>query len=266
MYTYSDLTEDARRFRAYGGETFCIGESREGREIICFACGKGGKPLISTAAIHARENVSAYVVLAQLEYAVKRGSPARQYFIPLVNPDGAERLLKWYENGDSRFKLWKANAAGVDLNVNFDAKWGCGKQNVFSAGGENYVGERPFSEPESKALADFTVSCGAGLSLSYHTAGREFYWYFFQQENLRRDLEYACFIERELEFKYKRIDSDCQSAGGYKDWCVQTLKIPAFTIELGEGEHPLKRENIKEDICLNASLANKLSEKLNERR
>ena len=36
------------------------------------------------------------------------------------------------------------------------------------------------------------------------------------------------------------------SAGGYKDWCIQKLKIPAYTIECGSDslEHPIK--NIKE--------------------
>jgi hypothetical protein len=31
------------------------------------------------------------------------------------------------------------------------------------------------------------------------------------------------------------------SVGGYKDWCIKTLQIPAFTIEAGSDdfEHPL---------------------------
>lgn len=31
------------------------------------------------------------------------------------------------------------------------------------------------------------------------------------------------------------------SAGGYKDWCVEKLKLPAFTVEVGKDEwkHPL---------------------------
>ena len=32
------------------------------------------------------------------------------------------------------------------------------------------------------------------------------------------------------------------SVGGYKDWCIKSLKIPSFTIEAGhdEREHPLR--------------------------
>lgn len=263
MYTYDDLISDVALFRSLGADAFSIGRSAEGRDVWCFAAGCGGKPVLSTAAIHARENASAYVVRKQLLYALQRGVDVnRQYFIPLVNPDGAEILRRWYECGDETCRLWKANACGVDLNVNFDARWGTGAQNVFSAGAENYVGPFPFSEPESAALARFTEQCGAGLTLSYHTAGRELYWYFHQRETLSRDFALAAFIESELLFRYKRVDSDLGSAGGYKDFCVEKLGIPAFTIELGEGTHPLSYADVREDVALNESLVYKLTEKL----
>lgn len=262
MYGYKELTADAERYAAEGVEVFSVGLSGEGRRILCFALGKGTKAVVSTGGIHARENVSALVVKSQLDHALKHGVKGRQYFIPLVNPDGAELLRRYVEDGDEKYRLWKANAAGVDLNVNFDANWGSGKQNVSTAGGENYIGPYPFSEPETAALAEFTSNCGAALTLSYHTAGRELYWYFFQKEHYARDLELARFIERHLNYRYKRMDSDCDSAGGYKDWCVQKLKIPAFTIELGEGKHPLSEKDIAEDIALNESLVCALIERL----
>ena len=58
--------------------------------------------------------------------------------------------------GDKDFSLWKANARGVDLNVNFAASWGKGKRNLRVAGAENYIGEKPFSEPETLTLKNFT--------------------------------------------------------------------------------------------------------------
>lgn len=264
MYTYADLLKDSEKYKHMGAEVFSIGRSVRGREIFCFAVGNSSKPVISGAGIHARENASAYVVLSQLEFALKQSGCGRQYFIPLINPDGAEILRGYYDRGDEVCRMWKANARGVDLNVNFDARWGSGSQNVFSAGSENYVGMRPFSEPETAALAAFTQSCGAALTLSYHTAGREFYWYFYQTLNRERDYALALFIERELNFYYKRIDGDCHSAGGYKDWCVEKLKIPAFTIELGEGTHPLEAGDLQRDIQLNQSLSVKLAEILKD--
>lgn len=254
MYFYDELLIDAKRYAERGAKVISIGKSGEGRDILCFKVGDGSGAIISTAGIHARECVSAYVVKRQLEYALDHKPRNAQYFIPLVNPDGGEIVKAGMESGDRKKQLWKANAAGVDLNVNFDANWGTGSQNVFQAGGENYVGIKPFSESESASLAAFTKECKASLTLSYHTAGRELYWYFFQKENRRRDFEIAKFIERTLKYKYRRVDGDASSAGGYKDWCVQKLNIPAYTIELGTGAHPLKREDIAEDIEWNEQL------------
>ena len=38
------------------------------------------------------------------------------------------------------------------------------------------------------------------------------------------------------------------SAGGYKDWCIQKLNIPSYTIEVGDInlEHPITEENLPE--------------------
>ncbi|MCI9518420.1 MAG: hypothetical protein HFK08_04065 [Clostridia bacterium] len=258
MYFYEELSADAEEYGRRGAEVVSIGKSGQGRDIICFGVGSGDKAIISTAGMHARECVSALVVKKQLEYALEHEPKCRQYFIPLVNPDGAEIVKEGLATGDRRKQLWKANAAGVDPNVNFDANWGTGKCNTFVAGSENYVGKKPFSEEESAVIARFTEQCGARLMLSYHTAGRELYWYFFQTRNYERDFEIAAYVEKTLKYKYKRIDGDCASAGGYKDWCVQKLGIPAFTIELGEGRHPLRAEDIAEDIALNEKLVSKL--------
>ena len=36
------------------------------------------------------------------------------------------------------------------------------------------------------------------------------------------------------------------SAGGYKDWCIEKLKIPALTIEVGNDNltHPIKKRHV----------------------
>lgn len=263
MYGYDELLKDVKGFAEKGAEVFSIGKSVERREIYCFAVGEEGRPAVSTAAIHARENASAYVVTAQLEYALKTGCKYRQYFIPLVNPDGAEIVRKYIEGGDSAFRYYKANASRVDLNVNFDADWGTGAQNVFQPADENYVGERPFSEPESRALAEFTERCGAALTLSYHTMGREIYWYYRQKgDALVRDKKLAEAAAERLK-GYTLVNSTLSSAGGYKDWCISALGISALTVELGQGEHPLGRADIVSDIALNEPLLCMLSEKIN---
>ena len=50
---------------------------------------------------------------------------------------------------------------------------------------------------------------------------------------------------------YRLIEGTRGSAGGYKDWCVQELKIPSLTIELVSDNfsHPLPDESIYEDFA-----------------
>ncbi len=220
-----------------GADVEVIGYSECGRKIFAAHTGpyrdecESRKQIVITAGIHARECYTALVVLRQIEYMTKNFCRGGVYFVPLVNPDGAEI----FENGDAS---WKANALGVDLNCNFDARWGTGKQNVFAAGAAGYIGKFPLCASESKALYDFTMRVKPDLTVSYHCMGGELYWEFFQKGKEReRDRKIADKIARHIGVK--RVDGDLQSAGGYKDFCVQTLKIPAVTIELlDRGEHP----------------------------
>ncbi|MFR1983948.1 MAG: M14 family zinc carboxypeptidase [Christensenellaceae bacterium] len=133
------------------------------------------------------------------------------WIVPLMNPDGAllsqcglssvadgaarERLLRI--NGGEDFSLWKANGAGVDLNVNFDADWGEGKRNVRAAASENYIGPEPFSEPETRALKAFTEEIRPDYTLSYHTKGGEIYWYYYQPLS-------ACVRDKSWRSRFRR--------------------------------------------------------------
>jgi hypothetical protein len=74
----------------------------------------------------------------------------------------------------SGYSATSAGAAGVDLNRNFDFR--------FSAGGSGdpasrfYRGPRPFSERESRDLADFVRQKKILFSLSYHSAESRVYY------------------------------------------------------------------------------------------
>ncbi|MBQ9729088.1 MAG: hypothetical protein IJV85_05800 [Clostridia bacterium] len=227
-----------------------IGKSVFGRNLYAFQVGSGSPVGIAQYAIHGREFITARLALKQYSVGVKKGS---MWFIPLINPDGCllsekglesvpkkrdrERLLQWNDGED--FSLWKANGRGVDLNVNFDADWGKGVKNVHTAGAENYIGRRPFSEPESRALRRFTQSIRPDYTVSYHTKGEEIYWYFSQSLRVcGRDKALAVALSTSTGYPLCYAKG---SVGGYKDWCIQTLKIPAFTIEAGADyfTHPL---------------------------
>ena len=168
----------------------------------------------------------------QIEDFIKKGKVGRVFFIPAVNVDGIEICL-------GGKPLYKANARGVDLNVNFDARWGTGKSNVKVKGEQNYIGAYPFSERETRALRDFTLAIKPNLTLSYHSKGEEIYYEFFQDaKRKKRDERFAKILAKKTGYKIK---STPNSAGGYKDWCVEKLKIPSMTIEVGSDRlsHPI---------------------------
>lgn len=243
------------------GGAFSIGKSECGNDILCaHRGGYGGKQIIITAGIHARECYTALVVLHQAEKFMG-GSDDGVYFIPLVNPDGALFFESgvtfgnaFLEKHKARHKEWKANALGVDLNCNFDANFGTGEFNVFTPGAHGFVGEYPLSAKESRALADFTSSVNPAYTVSYHCMGGELYWEFFQTSaRLERDRSYAARIAEHIGVK--KVDGDLNSSGGYKDWCVQKLLIPAVTIELLEnGSHPFTAADFAAELPRNADL------------
>lgn len=260
---------DVERFyKRYKGEKTVIGYSVLRRPIYAMKVGEGYPVGIVQGGIHGREWITACLILEQIRAGVCCGSV---WFIPLVNPDGAllsacgmdsvdgewRRKLLISANGGGNFSLWKANANAVDLNVNFDACWGMGRGNVRFPASENYVGEAPFSEPESKALRDFTLQVCPQYTFSYHTMGKEIYWQFCQPFfRCMRDKRYARILSCLTGYPLKIAEG---SVGGYKDWCIQKLKIPAFTIEVGEGKHPLGKKALEEIIKENGTSVREFS-------
>ena len=250
-----DITDRVEAFyNSFALEKGVIGYSLYGKPIYYFCVEKTAKPvIIATYAIHAREYITAYLALKQINDFISRGERGTVFFLPLVNPDGVKIAL-------NHNPLYKANGRGVDLNVNFDARWGTGKKNVFYPAEENYVGKSPFSEPETRALKDFTLAVKPDITLSYHAKGEEIYYEFFQTgERLFRDERIVVALAACTGYKAKRITG---SAGGYKDWCIENLKIPSFTIEVGGEElsHPIGEEHAEEIFVKNANVFKVLTE------
>ncbi len=217
-----------------------IGKTYLGEKIPFFKVEFSPFPkCILTYAIHAREYITTYLALEQIKDFAKNGNVGCVYFIPAINIDGIKIVLK--DN-----PLYKANYRGVDLNVNFDARWGSGAQNVRYKSSQNYIGEYPFSESETKALRDFTLKIKPDVTVSYHSKGEEIYYEFFQSEkDKKRDYALAKSVSEVTGYAIK---STLSSAGGYKDWCIQTLFIPALTIEVGKDSlsHPIKKDSLPE--------------------
>ena len=244
-------------YKNYDGKKGIIGVSTQGRIIPYFLVEKTAFPtIIIQYSIHAREYITTYLALKQIKEFNKRASFGRVFFIPMLNPDGVNIAT-------SISPLYKANARGVDLNVNFDAMWGKGKQNVFYKGSQNYVGPYPFSEIESVALRDFTLRVKPQMTISYHSKGEEIYFEFNQVKNYNRDKFLADIVASVTGYQVKRTVG---SVGGYKDWCIQKLKIPALTIEVGNDKlsHPIKRCKLGKIYKQNANVVSSLIQGLDE--
>lgn len=277
MFRYDDLLDEIEKFSAYGCETGVVGESQSGQRIPYVFLGKDKQnSIIVQGAIHAREHITALLVLCMAKHLLKNPELpflGGIYFVPMVNPDGVrlcQEGVNWIKNkktqeeiltlnkGDWDFTFWKANARGVDLNVNFDAGWGTGKENVFYAGAQNYVGEKPESENESHALANFTRAVKPMCTLSYHTKGEVVYWRYSQKgTTLWRHYRLAKAIAEQTG--YELVDN-MGSAGGYKDWCISKLNIPSFTIEVGRDDiaHPYPYARIKELLAVHEDIPRRL--------
>ena len=258
---YQDVTTEKR----------IIGKSYLGRNIYAVKLGVGRPTGIVQYTIHGREWITAR--LAETHYRTD-GIVGSCWFVPLLNPDGAllsqrglasvtdenvRTHLLALNGGNTDFSLWKANAKGVDLNVNFAANWGKGKSNVRFAGAENYIGARPFSEVETQALKKFTLDIRPDYTVSYHTKGEEIYWRFHQ--SLRTCLRDKTLAQVLSEATGYPLAESRGSAGGYKDWCIQKLNIPAFTIEVGAEylSHPIGNDAFEDMARKNQFAIKKLS-------
>lgn len=263
--TFQDLLNRIVGLQDEGLELFNIGKSTLGKNILATHVGSfDGTQIIIQGGIHAREYISSLLMVEQARYLhandlVKEGGI---YFVFLTNPDGAEisldglnqipceitrKYLTLGNNGSNDFSTFKANVNLVDLNTNFDADWGEGGQNVFCPNAENFVGFYPNSEREVQNLINFTQRIKPSLTISYHSKGEVIYYGFEgeSEQNIVRDRA----IGEQLSSLtgYPLIFTE-NSTGGYKDWCIKTLQIPAYTIEVGSNSlsHPIGEENLPE--------------------
>lgn len=253
-----------------------IGVSELRRYIysVCFDFSSKHTVIIH-GAIHAREHITTDLIVKLIKDVSLNYSKYKEMgipniiFVPMVNPDGVELVCNGLKsvkdrrkrnellkiNGSDDFSLFKANANGVDLNTNFDAKWGCGEQNKLIPSASDYIGESPMSEYEVQALALLTINKKASFTISYHAKGQEIYYQFFnKKENLKRDRKIAKIIAKSLHYKIKNVQNE--SGGGYKDWCVYRLNIPAVTIEVGKDSliHPIGLKNLKQIYSRNKGI------------
>lgn len=252
-------------------ETGSIGRSVMGRELYYVRLGRGSREVSYNASHHANESITTPVLMKFIEnyakaYAARgsiQGYNIRElydltsiYIIPLVNPDGVDLVAYWPNYDDPAFinaarlnrtglplpSVWKANIRGVDLNLNYPAEWEKEKQEELELGitgpaPRDYGGEAPLSEPESRAMADFTRAHDFRIVIAYHTQGEVIYWQF---------QNYAPPVALTIANQFASITGYAVEEGtpeaayaGYKDWFLQEFRRPGYTFEVGRGVNPI---------------------------
>ncbi len=245
-----------------------IGKSNMEREIFLIKIGKGDRKILTIGAHHSLEWITS-AVLTNFVYdyadAISReeefqGDLAKEmykratyYIIPMLNPDGVDIVLNKIKKKHPFYKqvtsiipsskvstYWQANIRGVDLNHNYDAAFSLGKRKAESVGISSpnytrYPGKKPFSEPETEAVRMLCERENFHVSAAFHTQGEVIYDEF---NGVCPDKELS---QRLLSCSgYERDSADGIAAcSGFKDWMIDKMNTPSFTVELGYGKNPL---------------------------
>ena len=267
--SYEELVQDITSLSTLDNvDFFIVGYSTMGQPIYGVHLGsyEGNQELIE-GAIHAREYFVTPLLCKIVRYLATQTFAGGIYVLPMTNPDGVRLVLDgvdwlkcpttrnyllYVNNGNTVFDQWKANAMAVDLNVNFDALWGEGTQNVFCPSPGNFVGFYPNSERETRLLIDFTYSVRPNITLSFHTKGEVIFYGFdtLSQDELDRDKSIADIISQVNGYAVTKTEG---SVGGFSDWVSLYLGVPAFTIEVGDSslDHPIPLDGLDAAYELN---------------
>lgn len=172
------------------------------------------------------------------------------WIVPMVNPDGVELVQNGLNEAHPRYEElrslnpdgadysgWKANINGVDLNDQFPAHWEeeVRRRGHDGPGPRDYPGLAPLSEPEAKAVYDFTIKQQFAMVLALHTQGQEIYWNYRGYEPANAELIAGRLAAASGYVAVKLEGSDA----GFKDWFIQEFGRPGFTVEAGLGVNPL---------------------------
>ncbi|HZG72461.1 MAG TPA: M14 family metallocarboxypeptidase [Chondromyces sp.] len=270
-YTYEQVIADLNEMIKWYPDIASmeiIGKSVDGRNLYALKLGTGKEEVLINASHHAREHLTTNLVMEMIDqyaYAYENNQSINGYsvkkvldrssiwFVPMVNPDGVTLVQKGYKSAknpsyvlrlnrnNKDFSAWKANIRGVDLNRQYPAGWSTICCDPGRPGPQNYKGVKALSEPEAKALYDFTLKHHFKTSASYHSSGQIIYWHFYQSGS-RKSRDYA--LARKVSGKtgYGLVPVQTSySGGGYNDWFIQNEKMPGFTIEISPyvGQRPV---------------------------
>jgi protein MpaA len=145
------------------GDTFIVGQSAGGRDILVWRFGAGEHTLLLIGGIHAGYESNTVVLVNQMieHFRTTPGDilPGMTLvLVPAANPDG----LALGRQAAGRF-----NGRNVDLNRNWACDWAA---DAYWREQKVNPGPAAFSEPESQALARLVRDLHPGAVVFYHSA------------------------------------------------------------------------------------------------
>lgn len=287
-YTYEIMERDINGLKARYPfiETGVAGRSVLGRNLYYLRLGTGPNQVFYNGAHHSLEWITSPLLMKFAEDFLKAyvlGTPLNGYnvrdiwngssiyIVPMVNPDGIslvldglkpdnpyyEQLLEWNNFSTDFSTNWQANNRGVDLNHNYNAAWDQSKAaetmyGITGPGPTRYSGPYPESEPEVRAMVEFTRNHDFRLVLAYHSQGEVIYWNFMGLEP-PESITIGQALANASGYTLDET-TGIASYAGYKDWFIQDFGRPGYTVEVGRGTNPLPIEQFDRIYAANLPL------------
>lgn len=229
--------------------TFVIGQSVQGRDILAWRFGSGERILLLVGGIHAGFEANTVMLVNEL-IAHFSSTPADVLpgvsivLLPVANPDGL--VLGRQANG--RF-----NANEVDLNRNWGCEW---ETEAYWRNQRVNPGATPFSEPETLAIAEWIRTNHPRGVVFYHAAARGVF-----AGNCRGDhgsAAFAAVLGEAIGYPYGEAWSAYPVSGTAATW-VDGLGIPAVDLELSSTRETEFLPNLRGIIAVQCWLIGDLS-------
>lgn len=280
VYTYEQMQADIARLAQAFPSTLSvssIGTSELGRDIPVLRIGKDDARyhVLVQGAIHGREHTTAWLLMALADYwlnnYIQSYGDLCYHIIPMVNPDGvtisqtgtlsAQQQAIYQHDKEKGYTTldeaeyaaaWKANGVGTDLNRNFPTAW----ESVTArdaASSEKYRGSSAFSAAETQGLRDYTLRYAFDVTISYHTSGSVIYYEYGSNVTVNQESQSLAEAVKKVT-GYSLEGSSNVEGAGYKDWAIDSLKIPSLTIEVGCEGTPLAQRELYSIFVRNRSV------------
>jgi len=267
FYSYAQLTNKLQSLSTQYPDLVKLsveGKSVENKNIWSVTVGKGSKKILVTGSLHGSEWITTAVLVETIETYLKEYSQGKtingqsmQYildsysitFFPMVNPDGVtlvqegagafphlkNDLIAMNPHGEN-FSRWKANIRGVDLNRNYNIRWGLPIDGQVSDEPSYafYPGPSPESEPETKVIANWVRKHKPVMLLDYHSYGEILYWYYLQTGSiLSRDRAIVQALRSYTGYRMEAVRPSTRPSSTLTYWGSSVAKIPSICVEVG---------------------------------